>query len=189
MADIKIYGKLVNDTTSGILAGTNQLYDSTAGKFQDAINEEQRVSLSELLQTAVKGLSLEEVADGYNLLLKLYDGKTIDSGLKVDRTPTKDSTNFVTSGGVQAAIGALTVSLSDLQEKVNNLSSSGGGDGTGIPLSVLYTAGAATGYLEIIRQNTTSITASLPVATTSTAGLMSAEDYNALRWQEAVDDA
>lgn len=189
MADIKIYGRLVNDTTSGILASVSQLYDASVGKFQNQINEEHRVSLSELQQGTVSGLALEEASEGYTLLLKLYNGKTQDSGLKVDSTPTKDSTNFVTSGGVQAAIGTLTVSLSELQEKVNNLAISSGGDGTGIPLSVIYSAEANIGHLEITRQNTTSIVGDLPIASATQAGLMSADDYNALRWQLATSDS
>lgn len=40
MADIKIYGKLKNDTSDGILAGANQIKDDTQNKFQSQINSE-----------------------------------------------------------------------------------------------------------------------------------------------------
>ena len=40
MAEIKIYGTLVNMTTDQKLALTRQLYDETLGKFQDIINKE-----------------------------------------------------------------------------------------------------------------------------------------------------
>lgn len=40
MADIKIYGVLVNDTTEGIVTRSNQVLDSELGKTQDKINKE-----------------------------------------------------------------------------------------------------------------------------------------------------
>ena len=40
MADIKIYGVLVNDTTEGVVARTNQIRDEKLGKTQETINEE-----------------------------------------------------------------------------------------------------------------------------------------------------
>jgi flavorubredoxin len=40
MAEIKIYGTLVNMTTDQKLALTRQLYDETLEKFQDIINKE-----------------------------------------------------------------------------------------------------------------------------------------------------
>lgn len=40
MADIKIYGKLINATTEGKIVGANQTYDDTQEKFQSQINAE-----------------------------------------------------------------------------------------------------------------------------------------------------
>lgn len=40
MADIKIYGVLVNDTTEGIVTRSNQVLDTNLGKTQDRINKE-----------------------------------------------------------------------------------------------------------------------------------------------------
>ena len=40
MADIKIYGVLVNDTSEGIVTRSDQVFDKNIGKTQEAINEE-----------------------------------------------------------------------------------------------------------------------------------------------------
>lgn len=40
MADILIYGKLKNQTTDNIIAGSDQLYDDNLSKFQSEINQE-----------------------------------------------------------------------------------------------------------------------------------------------------
>ena len=38
MAEIQIYGKLHNNTTDGVIAGAEQVYDDTQGLMQDEIN-------------------------------------------------------------------------------------------------------------------------------------------------------
>ena len=38
MAEIEIYGKLHNNTTDGVIAGAEQVYDDTQGLMQDEIN-------------------------------------------------------------------------------------------------------------------------------------------------------
>ena len=53
MADIKIYGKLVNATTEGKIVGTDQAYDDTQKKFQSQINAEVKAQLGD----AENGLS------------------------------------------------------------------------------------------------------------------------------------
>ena len=40
MANIKIYGVLVNDTTEGIVTRADQILDSNLGKTQETINKE-----------------------------------------------------------------------------------------------------------------------------------------------------
>ena len=47
MSDIKIYGKLVNSTSDGELAGSNQVYDSTIGEFQSKINSDIKDALGD----------------------------------------------------------------------------------------------------------------------------------------------
>lgn len=46
MAEIKIYGTLVNMTTDQKLALTRQLYDETLEKFQDVINKETKDNIN-----------------------------------------------------------------------------------------------------------------------------------------------
>ena len=46
MADIKIFGKLVNATTDNIIVGTDQTYDSTQRKQQSTINAEVKDALA-----------------------------------------------------------------------------------------------------------------------------------------------
>lgn len=50
MADIKIYGKLVNATTDNIIAGADQIYDSNQSKFQSKINEENKNNIANIQQ-------------------------------------------------------------------------------------------------------------------------------------------
>lgn len=58
MADIKIYGKLINATTEGKIVGANQTYDDTQEKFQSQINAE----IKEQLGNSQSGL-LKKVND------------------------------------------------------------------------------------------------------------------------------
>ena len=72
MANIKIYGVLVNDTTEGIVTRADQILDSNLGKTQETINKE------------------------------VYDlvGKFKDPSISYDDTVTKDSQNAVQSRGI-----------------------------------------------------------------------------------------
>ena len=58
MADIKIYGKLINATTEGKIVGASQTYDDTQEKFQSQINAE----IKEQLGNSQSGL-LKKVND------------------------------------------------------------------------------------------------------------------------------
>ena len=76
MADIKIYGVLVNDTTEGIVTRSDQIFDKNLGKTQEAINNE-----------------LYEIADSVRDLTVTYDDFV-----------TENSSNAVKSSGVFKAI-------------------------------------------------------------------------------------
>ena len=72
MADIKIYGVLVNDTSEGIVTRSDQVFDKNIGKTQEAINEE-----------------LLDIANSVKDLTITYDDIV-----------TKDSKNAVKSSGI-----------------------------------------------------------------------------------------
>ena len=76
MADIKIYGVLVNDTTEGIVTRSDQIFDKNLGKTQESINRE-----------------LYEIADSVRDLTVTYDDFV-----------TENSSNAVKSSGVFKAI-------------------------------------------------------------------------------------
>lgn len=75
---IKIPGRLESAETGKVVAGANAILDDTKGKKQNVINEETDAEL----------LRLDQEKQG---------------NLTFDQTPTEDSTNPVTSGGVYAA--------------------------------------------------------------------------------------
>ena len=76
--EIAIYGKLVNDTNTGILAGAEQIYDSKQEKNQAQINEEILSSLEYLLSNDTinieAGVGLEFGEDN-KLNVKIVDEK------------------------------------------------------------------------------------------------------------------
>lgn len=72
MADIKIYGVLVNDTTEGIVTRANQVLDPNLGKTQESINKE-----------------VYEIMDKFK-----------DPTISYDDTVTKESTNAVQSRAI-----------------------------------------------------------------------------------------
>lgn len=43
--EIDVFGKLVSQTTNGVLAGANQIHDPNMNKMQSVINAEVQVSL------------------------------------------------------------------------------------------------------------------------------------------------
>ena len=75
-------GRLHNPAVGGALTGANEIKDDTKGKMQDVINAETDAEL----------VRLDEMKQ---------------NNLSFDQTPTEESTNPVTSGGVYAADAAL----------------------------------------------------------------------------------
>lgn len=63
MADIKIYGKLKNDTPEGILAGADQIKDDTLGKKQSDINSDLTGRVEELEKNSGGVSSYEDLTE------------------------------------------------------------------------------------------------------------------------------
>lgn len=47
--EIDVFGKLVSQTTNGVLAGANQIHDPNMNKMQSTINQEVQTSLASKL--------------------------------------------------------------------------------------------------------------------------------------------
>lgn len=46
--EIDVFGKLVSQTTNGVLAGANQIHDPNMNKMQSAINAEVQASIEDV---------------------------------------------------------------------------------------------------------------------------------------------
>lgn len=72
MADILIYGKLKNQTTDNIIAGTDQLYDDSLQKFQSEINQDLQDSIQSS-QTTVNNYTINGKKISENPILSKTD--------------------------------------------------------------------------------------------------------------------
>lgn len=165
--DIKIYGKLTNATTDNVLAGADQIYDSYQKQFQQDINKLIPKLESEKIPSKYLPSYVDDVLEG-----KLIDIRTFETTGEPQQTgviylDTETNISYRWSGSQYVKIS------SPLELGTTASTALAGSEGI---KNVQVSPTSEEVNVSLAKNSGTTIDAILPVASTSSAGVMSASD-------------
>lgn len=116
MSDIKIYGKLVNSTSDGELAGSNQIYDSTIGEFQSKINSDIKDALGNTSKGLINKVNTLETNLADEIKLARTNEKTNSDAIAILNGSGEGSVSKAVSDGIAKVINGADDKFDTLKE-------------------------------------------------------------------------
>lgn len=116
MSDIKIYGKLVNSTSDGELAGSNQIYDSTIGEFQSKINSDIKDALGNTSKGLINKVNTLETNLADEIKLARTNEKTNSDAIAILNGSGEGSVSKAVSDGIAKVVNGADDKFDTLKE-------------------------------------------------------------------------